>query len=637
MSLPNYLVIGAAKAGTTSLRTYLDQHPEIFVTARGEPSFFAHEGETLAFSGPGDEEWADAFVTGLDAYRDLFAGAGGYKASGEISPRYLHFEKAPERIAHHVPEARLIAILRHPVDRAYSHYLMNRGRDCEPAETLSEAIAKEAEREAQGWGWDWRYVGIGLYHGQMERYYSRFPESQIKVFLYEDLKDQKAFFKELFTFLGVDARFQPDTSIRHRKASLPKSFALQRMMKEPGIAENAIKRLLPAGARAKAKQWASSWNTKTPEGLDPEVRRNLFERHFAEDCRRTRIPDRKEPRSMVSLEGPRAGLESAYRLGMPGYVLRDWEVIDYQCHELPGTGLWFRGPAPEKLEAGGYFTAIGAAQTFGCFCDHPYPALLEKRLGVPALNLGYSGAGPGFFLRNDEMIRVINESAFCIVQVMSGRSTSNSLLDNPEGLAYGRRRSDGTPATAERIFDDAIAHELARIPLMPRRAKNAILKKLRLPLPAVRRLVEESRQNWCESYRALLDAITTPTILFWFSTRTPDYRPSYHRQGPLFGKYPQLIDTATLDQVKPLADTYVECVSTRGSPQPLFSRFTGKPATVSLEADTKPLSGGEGASLYQGVWRDNRYYPSPEMQMDAAGLLEVPCRDILRRAVGTPA
>ena len=286
MSLPNYLVIGAAKAGTTSLRTYLDQHPEIFVTARGEPSFFAHEGETLSFSGPGDEEWTNAFVTDLEAYRDLFAGARDHKARGEISPRYLHFEKAPERIARHVPEARLIAILRHPVDRAYSHFLMNRCRDCEPAETLSEAIAQEAEREVRGWGWDWRYVGIGLYHRQMERYYSRFPGSRIKVFLYEDLKEQDAFFTELFTFLGVDARFRPDTSVRHRKASLPKSLALQRLMKEPGIAETAVKRLLPAGARAKAKQWASSWNTKTPERLAPEVRRDLFERYFAEDCRR---------------------------------------------------------------------------------------------------------------------------------------------------------------------------------------------------------------------------------------------------------------------------------------------------------------------------------------------------------------
>ena len=286
MTLPNYLVIGAAKAGTTSLRTYLDQHPEIFVTARGEPSFFAHEGETLAFTGPGDEEWSDAFVTDLEAYEDLFAEVRDHRAVGEISPRYLYFEKAPERIAHHVPEARLIVILRHPVDRAYSHFLMNRGRDCEPAETLSKAIGKEAEREAQGWGWDWRYVGAGLYHDQMERYYARFPREQIKVFLYEDLKDQAAFFSETFKFLGVDADFRPDTSARSRKASLPKSYALQRLVKEPSVAKAALTRLVPVGARSRAKEWAASWNSKTPGRLAPEVRRDLFERYFAEDCRR---------------------------------------------------------------------------------------------------------------------------------------------------------------------------------------------------------------------------------------------------------------------------------------------------------------------------------------------------------------
>lgn len=332
---------------------------------------------------------------------------------------------------------------------------------------------------------------------------------------------------------------------------------------------------------------------------------------------------------MVSLEEQRTDLGAAYRPGMPGYVLRDWEVTDYHCHELPGTGLWFRGPAPGPLEPGRYFTAIGAAQTFGCFCDAPYPALLGKRLGMPALNLGYSGAGPGFYRNQDAVIQAINDSAFCIVQVMSGRSTSNSLLDNPGGLAYGRRRADGTPATAEQVFDEAITRELARIPLVPRRAKNAVLKKLGLPLPAIRRLAAESRQDWVESCSDLLAAITVPKILFWFSIRTPDYRPRYHRQGPLLGPYPQLIDAETLNRVKPFADAYAECVSRRGSPQPLLSRFTGRPVTVALEADSKPLDDGKGAALYHGVWSENRYYPSPEMQEDAAKALEAPCREIL--------
>ncbi|WP_340110474.1 sulfotransferase [Pikeienuella sp. HZG-20] len=286
MTMPNYLIIGAAKAGTTSLRTYLDQHPEVFVTARGEPSFFAHEGETLTFSGPGDEDWADSFITDLGAYQSLFDGAEGYKAVGEISPRYLYFERAPERIAHHAPDARLIAILRHPVDRAYSHFLMNRSRGCEPAETLSEAIDKEAERAVQGWGWDWRYVGAGLYHGQLERYYARFPGERIKVFLYEDLKRPDAFFSELFTFLGVDPDFRPDTSVRHRTASHPKNYALQHLVKQESAAKAIFKRLVPKDARARARKWVASWNATTPERLAPEVRHDLFERYFAEDCRR---------------------------------------------------------------------------------------------------------------------------------------------------------------------------------------------------------------------------------------------------------------------------------------------------------------------------------------------------------------
>lgn len=332
---------------------------------------------------------------------------------------------------------------------------------------------------------------------------------------------------------------------------------------------------------------------------------------------------------MVPLKAQRVDLEAAFEPGMPGYVLRDWEVTDYQCFELPGTGLWFRGPAPERLGQGNYFTAIGAAQTFGCFCDRPYPLILAERLGLPGLNLGYSGAGPGFYRGRKEILRVINDSAFCIVQVMSGRSVSNSLLDNPDGLAYGRRRSDGTPATAEQIFDEAIAHELERLPLIPLRAKKLALGMSGLPLPRIRTLVEESQQDWVESYDNLLHAITVPKILLWFSVRTPDHTPRYHRQSALLGKYPQLIDTQTLDRIRPFADAYAQCVSRRGSPQPLVSRFTGAPTTVSLEADTKPLSGGEGATLYRGVWHENRYYPSPEMQEDAAGVLEAPCRAML--------
>lgn len=313
---------------------------------------------------------------------------------------------------------------------------------------------------------------------------------------------------------------------------------------------------------------------------------------------------------------------------MPGYVLRDWEIIDYECFELDGTGLWFRGPAPENLAAGDYFTSIGAAQTFGCFCPRPYPLILAERLGIEGLNLGYSGAGPEFFLRRPELLRYINRSAFCIVQVMSGRSTSNSLLENDDGLAYGRRRSDGAIMSAEAVFGELLARELMRIPIPNGKLKAALLWCSRgLPLPEVRKVVKESRRNWIRAFRELMQAITVPKIFLWFSRRTPFYVPRYHRCTTLFGSFPQLVNASMVKDVKPLADHYVECVTRRGSPQPLISRFTGEPVTVDLKTDWKQgaVDRGARAPLYSGVWSANRYYPTPQMHEDAAYALESAC------------
>lgn len=317
-----------------------------------------------------------------------------------------------------------------------------------------------------------------------------------------------------------------------------------------------------------------------------------------------------------------------FQEGMPGYVLRDWEVIDYACYMLPDTGLWFRGPKPKVLRSDRYFSAIGAAQTFGCFCPEPYPTLLSKQLGLPALNLGYSGAGPAFFLRHPELIAYVNAGAFCLVQVMSARSTSNDLLNNPEGLAYGVRRSDGEPVTAEAIFDAAISNELARFPL-PLAVTRRLLRFSRLPLPAVRRLMQQSRENWLRDFKALLAAITVPKILVWISERRPAYIPSYHGQSALMGKFPQFVDDRLVAAMTQHIDRYVESVSARGMPQPLYSRFTGAPVTLDLNDDRKPLGDGSGRSksLYSGLWKTNPYYPSPEMHADAAQVLAPVCRE----------
>ena len=287
MQLPNFIVIGAAKSGTTSLHRYLSNHPEIYVPARREPSFFAHEGEHLDYRGPGDNEWS--FVTNVEKYRRLFGGADSYKAVGDISPRYLYFERACDRIKHYIPDARLIAVLRHPVDRAYSHFLMNRNRYCEPESNFRTALEKGPERVRLGWGWDWQYVEAGLYYKQLKRYYQRFDPGQLKIFLYDEYKvNPDEFFNSLFRFLEVNSSFRPDTSVRHRAAALPRMPAVRAFLNRPHTLKTWAVQLLPyhllKGFYRQVRDTVNGWNSRPPDPLAQEVRQELFERYFEADC-----------------------------------------------------------------------------------------------------------------------------------------------------------------------------------------------------------------------------------------------------------------------------------------------------------------------------------------------------------------
>ena len=202
-----------------------------------------------------------------------------------------------------------------------------------------------------------------------------------------------------------------------------------------------------------------------------------------------------------------------------GYQARDYDVVDYHMAELPGTGIEFRGPFPESLEPGSYFAAIGAAQTLGCYCERPYPFLLAESIGLPALNLGWAGPGPEWFLRHEALLPYLNRARFVVMQVMSGRSVSNSRYDSG-GLAYVTRRSDGAQMTTDEFFDDLMRGPAAlrQLPL-PGRVKRKIGNLA--ARPAAKALVGELRANYVEASLELLRRIEVPVVLFWFSTRTP--------------------------------------------------------------------------------------------------------------------
>ncbi|MEJ7640094.1 MAG: sulfotransferase [Singulisphaera sp.] len=211
MTLPNFIILGAAKAGTTALYHYLGQHPQVCMSRTKETNFLALMDDPLDFRGPGDRDYIARFsVTTLDGYREQFRGCEAKPAIGEASPLYLYSPKAPRLIGEFVPDAKLIAILRNPVDRAYSAFLhlVRDGR--ETVLDFGEALRREDERVRDGWEHIWHYRRMGCYFAQLDRYRQIFDPARITVCLHHDFKTKPiVVLRDLFRFLGVDESFTP--------------------------------------------------------------------------------------------------------------------------------------------------------------------------------------------------------------------------------------------------------------------------------------------------------------------------------------------------------------------------------------------------------------------------------------------
>jgi hypothetical protein len=279
------------------------------------------------------------------------------------------------------------------------------------------------------------------------------------------------------------------------------------------------------------------------------------------------------------------------------YHISDAHIVDYEMYRLPGVDAMFRGP-PVVSDA--YVACIGAAQTFGRFAKAPFPALLSRELGIDALNLGHGGKGPSFHLATPGVMDYVNRAQVVVVQVLSGRSQSNSLF------ATDRHGMSGTSGGQKMSADQFYAWLLAQ---------DAEL---------IAEIIAETRANYVAAMKTLLQAIRPPKILFWFSVRAPRYDERRELPiGRLFGAFPQLVNDEMVAELRGFADRYVECISRRGLPQKLLDR-NGAPAhfLTYTQSPTEPVTKTE-----------NNYYPSPEMHEDAASLLAPICRDLLLSTV----
>jgi hypothetical protein len=272
--LPNFFVIGAMKAGTTTLWRLLSQHPDIFMPQMKEPQFFS-ERANADWQGPDPRPTAR-----LDeaAYRALFVEAGAERARGEATPVYLCDPVALERIRRDIPAARLIAILRQPVDRAYSAWLMKCRQGWERL-AFEDALAEEPRRIEQEWRHSWHYAALGRYRGQLERCYRVFDRAQVKVVLFDDLvRDAHGLVRELYRFLDVDESFIPEMLGTRNAAFLVRSPGVHRWMTLQSPLREQAKRVLPTAAR---RVWSGltrttrALNTTSPPRLAPDVRARL--------------------------------------------------------------------------------------------------------------------------------------------------------------------------------------------------------------------------------------------------------------------------------------------------------------------------------------------------------------------------
>ena len=276
MTLPNFLVIGAGRSGTTSLHHYLGQHPDVYLCPEKSPNFFVSHEPLPPWEGPTVRRMAEHWVRDRRTYEALFDGIQDEWAIGEVSPVYLQALGAAPAIRKLCPDARLVAVLRQPVDRAYAHFLGRRRDGLDSRRTFREVVDDERSRplpDAVAFG---SYLGCGRYHHFLGPYYELFPRDRIRVYLFEDLlTDAAGLLSDLFAFLGVDPEFAPSTAKRHAETGVIENPVLRAVWTGSVRARTALRPHLPAGVRDLGRGIFARRLAK--EALEPGLRAELVE------------------------------------------------------------------------------------------------------------------------------------------------------------------------------------------------------------------------------------------------------------------------------------------------------------------------------------------------------------------------
>ncbi len=268
--LPNFICPGAQRCGTTTLYFVLSSHPDIFLSPFKETGFFLEE---------------EKLRRGLDFYlKQYFRDWKGEKIVGEVDPDYMYFEEVAGRIKSLLGDGvHLLFLLRNPVDRAFSHYLLTKSRGLEPL-SFEQAIEAEGERLKKGYfeRIHYSYIDRGFYSRQIKPYLELFPRENLLFVIFEEMVERPAeILRKIFSFLEVDP--SPANELRELLAarSYPSGPAfIQRLIFRDSPAKKLFK-LLPFSLRKRISEglfWKLHQGKASPKTeLSSETRRRLEE------------------------------------------------------------------------------------------------------------------------------------------------------------------------------------------------------------------------------------------------------------------------------------------------------------------------------------------------------------------------
>ncbi len=288
--LPNFLIVGAAKCGTSSLHKYLEQHPDIFMSKVKEPRFITSQVNPFPLNGPGDHKVENWYVKNYNDYEKLFEGAEHHPAVGESSADTLYFyKKSIPIIKQYLGDPKIIIVLRDPVKRAFSAY-QHLVRDLREKLSFEEGLEEEPTRIKNNWELIYHYTAVSMYYDAVKAFQENF--SSVKVILNEDqAKRPQQITREIFRFLEVDPNVDINTDIKYNISGKPKSQWIHQFFFEGNLARRLaqpiVRKLFSSETRIKIAQKIQEKNL-TRMTINPETKDRL-QLLFKEDINKLEI------------------------------------------------------------------------------------------------------------------------------------------------------------------------------------------------------------------------------------------------------------------------------------------------------------------------------------------------------------